>query len=376
MTENFFISAGETSGDIYGAELIRAIRAEIPGATFAGLGGPKMVAAGTELICDAEQHGIVGLTDVIKNLFRLKHDFDRLISAMKERKPDCLIVIDYGGFNARLLAKAKKLGIKTVYYIPPKVWAWGRGRGKGIALNSDLIACIFPFEVDYWREYGANVEFVGHPLLGLDRGGGTDICAKYQVGDSKLVAVLPGSRRSEIKSLLPTMVIAVNQIHQELPDTKFVLGAAPGISDGELKEYIGDAPIVIERNDVTALMQQADSAIVASGTATLQLALYGTPMVIVYTANPITAFIARRAMNVEWLGLPNLIAGTEIVKELLQEDFKPANIVSEINRLFTDVDYYRDMLGDLERVRRKLESGSGEMTAPQHTARLIRERII
>ncbi len=377
MTENFFLSAGETSGDIYGAELIRAIRAEIPGATFAGLGGPEMAAAGMELICDSEAHGIVGLTDVFKNLLHLKHDLDRLTSELKQRKPDCLIVIDYGGFNARLLARAKKLGIKTVYYIPPKVWAWGRGRGKAIAKNADLIACIFPFEVNFWREYGANVEFVGHPLLGLDTGGGDiDIRAKYGIGDGELVAILPGSRRSEVRTLLPVMVESVRLLRLDLLGAKFVLGAAPGITDDELADYICGEPIAIERENVTALMQQADVALVASGTATLQLALYGIPMAIVYRAHPITAFIARRVMSVEWLGLPNLIAGKEIVREFLQEYLSGENLAGEINRILSDDEYRQNMLEELARVRDDLSSGSQKDTSPIHVAKLIGERIL
>ena len=377
MTENFFLSAGETSGDIYGAELIRAIRAEIPGATFAGLGGPEMAAAGMELICDSEAHGIVGLTDVFKNLLHLKHDLDRLTSELKQRKPDCLIVIDYGGFNARLLARAKKLGIKTVYYIPPKVWAWGRGRGKAIAKNADLIACIFPFEVNFWREYGANVEFVGHPLLGPDTGGGDiDIRAKYGIGDGELVAILPGSRRSEVRTLLPVMVESVRLLRLDLLGAKFVLGAAPGITDDELADYICGEPIAIERENVTALMQQADVALVASGTATLQLALYGIPMAIVYRAHPITAFIARRVMSVEWLGLPNLIAGKEIVREFLQEYLSGENLAGEINRILSDDEYRQNMLEELARVRDDLSSGSQKDTSPIHVAKLIGERIL
>ncbi|MCP4229364.1 MAG: lipid-A-disaccharide synthase [bacterium] len=376
MTVNFFLSAGETSGDMYGAELIRALRAEIPDVAFVGLGGREMAAAEMELICDAETHGVVGLTDVIGNIFRLKHDLDLLTAELKARRPDCLIVIDYGGFNARLLARAKKLGIKTVYYIPPKVWAWGRGRGKAIAKNADLIACIFPFEVDFWQGFNGSVEFVGHPLLGLDAGGDTDIRMKYGVGDGKLIAVLPGSRRSEIKTLLPVMAEAVGLLRRDFPDAKFILGAAPGIPAEEMTGYIGDERIEIERDNVTALMRDADVALVASGTATLQLALYGTPMVIAYRANPITAFVARRVMRVEWLGLPNLIADKEIVREFLQEELSADNLTRETARILSDVVYRRAMLTDLARVRDELSSGGGVETAPVRTAKLICERIL
>jgi len=373
----FFLSAGETSGDIYGAELIRAIRAGIPDAAFAGMGGDEMAVAGMEVICDADTHGVVGLTDVIKNVFGIKRDLDLLSAELKERKPDCLIVIDYGGFNARLLARAKKLGIKTVYYIPPKVWAWGRGRGKAIAKNADLIACIFPFEIDFWEDFGANVEFVGHPLLGLDSGDGEiDIRAKYGAGDEKLIAILPGSRRSEVTTLLPVMAEAVRILRLDFPGAKYVLGAAPGISNEELADNIHGEPIVIERENVTALMRQADVALVASGTATLQLALYETPMVITYRANPITAFVARRVMRVDWLGLPNLIADKEIVREFLQEYLSGENIANETARILTDDAYRKTMLAELARVRDELSSGSGELTAPVRTANLISERIL
>jgi lipid-A-disaccharide synthase len=378
MTVRFFLSAGETSGDVYGAELIRALRREIPDATFAGLGGSKMAAAGMEQICNAERHGVVGITDVIGNIFRIKRDFDRLTTEMKTRKPDCLIVIDYGGFNARMIARARKLGIKTVYYIPPKVWAWGRGRGKGIAKNSDLIACIFPFEVDYWEGFNCDVEFVGHPLLGLGIAGddGLDIRAEYGVDDGKLIAVLPGSRRSEIKTLLPVMVKAVGLLRERNSKAEFVLGAAPGISDGELAGYISDEAIAIERDNVVTLMKQADVAVVASGTATLQLALYGTPMVIAYRVNPLTAVVARRFIDVEWLGLPNLIADREIVREFLQEELSAGNLAGEAARILTDDEYRRNMVDALGRVRDELSFGQTGGTAPQRTAKLIRERII
>ncbi len=375
-----YLAAGEESGDLHGAHLARALKELAPGLELAGMAGPRMREAGVEAVVASEGHGVVGFIEVIGRLGRFRRDLDALVGAMAA-DGDALVAIDYGGFNARLVARAKKAGLKTFYYIPPKLWAWGRHRGKRLARDLDLVLAVFPFEVDFWRGAGAAVEFVGHPLLDITKPSARDVRAALGVTDEeKLLLVLPGSRRQEIAALWPPVAAALPRIMDRVAGVKpFV---APSRSLGaEILAGCAAMPAGARTTDeeVVDLMAAADAAIVASGTASLELAILGTPAVILYKVNELTWELGRRLVYVTHLGLPNIIAGRPIVPELLQGDVKADLIVEEATRILTDETLRERIAADYAGVRDVLRppstpAGDG-VGAPACAARLVWDAI-
>jgi len=332
--------------------------------------------AGVETLVDAGGHGIVGLVEVLGRLSRIKLDYRALTRAIRRRRPDIVVAIDYGGFNAKLVAHAKWKGVPTVYYIPPKVWAWNPGRGRRMAKYLDLVLCIFPFEPELWRGWGVRAEFVGHPLLDTTVPSGRDVRAEHGVSaGAPLVGLLPGSRPSEIDRLLPLMVRSAELIAAEAPEVRFVLGFAPTVDRGRVDTILGEGRVVITVDEGCAvdLMAAADVIIAASGTATLEAAIIGTPMVIVYRVNPITWEIGKRLARVNYLGLPNIIAGRKIVPELLQNEARPEPVAKAALKLLTDGAARAEQTKELRRVKAALAySGDYEgATATERAARYI-----
>ncbi len=332
-----YLAAGEESGDLHGAHLARALKEFAPGLELAGMAGPRMREAGVEAIVASEGHGVVGFIEVFARLARFRRDLDELAHSMAA-DGDALVAIDYGGFNARLVARAKKAGLKTFYYIPPKLWAWGRHRGKRLARDLDLVLAVFPFEVDFWRRAGAAVTFVGHPLLDITKPTGRDARAALGITeDEKLLLVLPGSRRMEVAALWPAIAEALPRIMERAPDVRPVVAPASSLGTEILEEFAVVPAGVRTTDEATVdLMAAADAAIVASGTASLELAILGTPAVILYKVNTLTWELGRRLVYVTHLGLPNIIAGRPVVPELLQGDVRPELIAEETTRILTD----------------------------------------
>lgn len=340
------------------------------------MGGPAMREAGVETIVGAEGHGVVGLVEVFGRFGRIRLDYKTLVEAIRERRPDVLVAIDYGGFNAKLVAQARREGVKTVYYIPPKVWAWNPGRGRRLARYLDLVLCIFPFEPGLWRDWGVRAEFVGHPLLDTTVPSGRDVRVEHGVlADVPLVGLLPGSRPGEIERLLPLMVRSAELIAAEVPEARFVLGPAPTVSRERVDTILGESrvPITVDEGSAVDLMAAADVLIAASGTATLEAAILGTPTVIVYRVNPITWAIGKRLARIKYMGLPNIIAGREIVPELLQNDARPELVAKTALKLLTDDAARAEQIEVLRRVKTALEypDGAEGVTAAERAARLI-----
>jgi lipid-A-disaccharide synthase len=347
-----------------------------PGVALSGMGGPAMREAGVETIVDVEGHGVVGLVEVLGRFGRIRHDYKTLIGAVRDRRPDVLVAIDYGGFNAKLVARARREGVKTVYYIPPKVWAWNPGRGRRLARYLDLVLCIFPFEPELWREWGVRAEFVGHPLLDTAVPSGRDVRAEYRIpADAPLVGLLPGSRGGEIDRLLPLMVRSAELIAAEVPGTRFVLGLAPTVDRERVSIVLGESrvPISVEEGSAVDVLGAADVLIAASGTVTLEAAIIGTPTVIVYRVNPLTWEVGRRLARVKYMGLPNIIAGREIVPELLQNAARPEPVAEATLKLLTDDAARAERISELARVRDALRySGGAEgATAAERAAQYI-----
>ena len=327
------ISAGEASGDIHAAAVTAALKKIDSAIEVFGMGGDALRAAGGEVLFDIKDHGVMGFVEVIKklpDLFKLRSDFARV---MDERKPDCLVVVDYPGFNMKLAKVAHDKGIPVVSYIAPSAWAWNKGRAKNVAKIVDKVACIFPFEYDVYEEAGAPVEFVGHPLLDIVHPTMERAEAEAWAGKEAghpLVLLMPGSRLMEIEKMLPTLLEGAKLLKKQLPEVQFAMPRAGTIPLELLQSKIKAAglEIKITEGHNYDLFSVADLALATSGTVTLEAALCGLPSVIVYRTSALNAFIARRVINIPNIGLPNIVAGRQILPELLQEDFTPANVAN------------------------------------------------
>ena len=325
------ISAGEASGDIHAAAVTAALKQIDSSVEVFGMGGDALRAAGGEVLFDIKDHGVMGFVEVIKklpDLFKLRSDFARV---MDERQPDCLVVVDYPGFNMKLAKVAHDKGIPVVSYIAPSAWAWNKGRAKNVAKIVDKVACIFPFEYDVYKEAGAPVEFVGHPLLDIVKPAWERTEAEAWVGKQPghpLVLLMPGSRLMEIAKMLPNLLAGAKLLKKQLPEVQFAMPRAGTIPLELLQSKIkaSGLDIKITEGHNYDLFSVADLALATSGTVTLEAALCGLPSIIVYRTSALNAFIARRVINIPNIGLPNIVAGRQILPELLQEDFTPANV--------------------------------------------------
>ncbi|MFN7948011.1 MAG: lipid-A-disaccharide synthase [Blastocatellia bacterium] len=368
--------AGEASGDKHGAHLVEALRALQPQAEFElfGAGGDEMRAAGVETLVDARDVAIMGVLEVAAAMRKFLRAFRTLRDAARERKPDAVILIDWPEFNLRLAKRLHRDGQRVVYYISPQVWAWRSYRVRQIRRDVERMLVILPFEKDYYAGRGVQVEYVGHPLLDSVRVTATraEFCEKHGFDSSKpLVALLPGSRRKELACILPPMIAAARQLHSSRPDIQFVLPLAPTITRAEAEQAIaasgGAASVRIIENDTYNAVAAATLAVVASGTATLETAIIGTPLIVVYKASQLNWRLFRPLINVPFVGMPNLIAGREIAPELLQDQLSADNLAAQITSLLNDNERLMQARADLATVRARL----GEANASQRAAQAI-----
>lgn len=368
------ISVGEASGDLHGASLTKALKQLEPDIAVFGMGGQAMRDAGVDIVYDIADINVMGFVEVIKNLPRLFRLKDSLVALLAAEKPDVLVVIDYPDFNMRLAKAAKKQGIPVVYYISPQVWIWRKGRAKDIAAMTEQVAAIFPFEAEVYREAGAKVTFVGHPLLDIVKPVWDKETAYRQFAadpERPVVLLMPGSRKQEVDQLLDIMLSAAEKIRRVMPDCQFFLPAATTISREMLQNKLDKytLPVQITVGNTYDLMQIANLAIAASGTATLETALMKVPTIVVYKTSPITYFIGRQLIKIPYVSLPNIIAGRQIVPELLQETANAGRVADEALRILSDWDIYSRTIEDLTAMRQTLGSGG----AVRRTAELILE---
>ena len=368
---NVLIIAGEASADLHGANLVKAMKRLNPETRVKGIGGSKMEAAGVEILIPSSDMAVVGLTEVFSKINIIVKAYFRLRYLLKNSTPDLLILIDYPGFNIALARVAKNFGVPVLYYISPQLWAWRSGRVKKIASRIDKMAVILPFEKDFYIQSGTgiDVEYVGHPLLdavprSLNRSGIKNDLGLYNGGP--FLGLLPGSRNEEIKNLLPTMVSAAEIISARYPGLKCVLPVAPTISKDLILSFTDRASvdIVVSEKDIYSVLSVCDLALVTSGTATLETALMGVPMIIAYRMSPISYKIARMVVKVSHAGLVNLVAGEEIVPELIQDALSPRALADKALSILDNEDIMREMKDKLGKLKKVLGSyGASDRTA-------------
>jgi len=354
------ISAGEASGDRLGAGLAHAIRARRPEAEIFGMGGSEMAAAGVRLVQDASDVAVVGLVEVLAHYPALRRAMAKLESVVESERPDLLVPIDFPDFNLRLAKRARRHGVSVVYYVSPQVWAWRRGRVRQIGKIVRRVLVLFPFETGYYDQAGVPATFVGHPVL--DRFGeprdAAELIRSAGLDPARpVVALLPGSRRSEIERILPGALESAILLGQRHPGVQFLLQRASTLPSELIEGPLRDAGLdeaVMHDRDYPDILTACSAGVVASGTASLEAAVAGLPMVVVYRAHPVTYRIARLLVRLDHVAMPNLIAGRRVVPELMQGEFQPERVAGLLDEYLTSESRASEVRKDLDEVRRRL----------------------
>lgn len=364
------IVAGEASGDLHAADVVAELRRIDPSFEAFGIGGDKLARQGVVLLHHANEMGIVGLFNVIRHLPRFRRVFDDLIETITRERPDAVLLIDYPEFNLRVARRCRELGIPVVYYISPQLWAWRKGRVQQVARYVDRMLVIFPFEEEFYRAHGVPVVYVGHPLIEQLAG----VKKPARRSEVLRIALLPGSRRMEVRSLLPPMLDAVAILQKERPVDAYLI-QAPTIEHGSLEAIMEEhgTSVPILPHDRGEGVAAADVALCSSGTATLEAAVLGTPAVVVYRLSRATYLLARKLVRLPHFSLVNIVAGKNIVPELIQDDVNGERIARSVRELTEPASRDR-IAAELAEVRKKLgEPGAGRRAA-EEIVRLTEER--
>lgn len=356
----YYIIAGEASGDLHGSNLVKALREQDADAQIRAWGGDRMEAAGATLVKHYRDLAFMGFVEVVKHLPTILRNLKWCKEDILAFKPDVLVLIDYPGFNLRIAEWAKAQGIKVCYYISPQVWAWKEGRVKKIRQIVDKMLVILPFEVSFYERWNYGVEYVGHPLIEV-------VSEERQkpppapLSAKPIIALLPGSRAQEIRQKLPVMLSAV----KHFPGHQFIVAGAPAQPDTLYEEIIGAQGALLLRNRTYDLLRQARAALVTSGTATLETALFGVPQAVCYRGNPVSYWLAKKLIKVKYISLVNLILDKPAVRELIQERLTTENIAAELADLTSEGSRRMQMLLDYEQLWDMLGQGgaSGKAAA-------------
>lgn len=364
----FYIIAGEASGDLHASNLIREIKILDNKSYFRCWGGDLMKAEGADIVKHYKELAFMGFTEVVMNLRTILKNIEFCKKDILEYKPDALVLVDYPGFNLRIAEFAKKNGLKVFYYISPQVWAWKKSRVHKIKKYVDRMFVILPFEKPFYRQFEYDVDFVGHPLLdALDKRKKSklsfnDFIKENNLSNKPIVAILPGSRSQEIEKMLPVMA----EMSLHFPDYQFVVAGTSMHPHEFYSSLIGKMNINVLVNKTYDLLEQSSAAMVTSGTATLETALFGVPEVVCYKGGLISYQIAKRLVKVDYISLVNLIMEKEVVKELIQNDFNSAKLRAELSKIISDESYRIKMTSELNLLKEKLGgNGASKKTAEQ-----------
>jgi lipid-A-disaccharide synthase len=370
------ISAGEASGENYGAMLIPELRKLLgPDTTFFGVGGEKMRTAGCETVIDSSKVAAVGITEVVKHVATIYREFFRMVSVARERRPDVAVLIDFPDFNLRLAQKLHAIGVPVAYFVSPQLWAWKESRVWRVKKFVERMIVIFPFEQDFYRKHDIAALYVGHPLADLPPPSISREAFARENGidpDKPWIALLPGSRKREVLLNLPVMLETAQRLGRGY---EYLVPVATTLTYDWMRQAIGNQSGIHLVSDARATLLHSRAGVVASGTATVEAALIGSPFVVVYRVSPLSFAIGRRLVKVKNFGMVNLIAGREIVPELIQENFTAGNVVRELNRLIPDGEDRAGMIHNLAAVGKMLREASKQegRTAISRAARAIAE---
>jgi len=362
------ISAGEASGEMYGAQLIEALRRRDPSLEFFGVGGDRMRAAGCDSVVDAKDLAVVGISEIVSHLPKIYGLFHKLIREADQRRPGLAIVIDSPAFNWRVARQMRKRGIPVVYYVCPQFWAWRQGRVRLLRKYVNKALVIFPFEEKFYRDRGVDAAFVGHPLadLTLPPGNREAYAASYQLDLAKpWITLMPGSRMKEVRMNLPTILESASKLGRGY---EFLLPVAPTLNRSFVESLIGGRVPICLVSDALPALAHSRAGIIASGTATVEAAMMGTPFVMVYRVSSLTYLLGRPRVKVPHFAMVNLIAGKEVVPELVQQDFTAEKVVTRISEILPDGQAREQMIEGLAAVRTLLRGRNARLLHPPDRA--------
>jgi len=353
----YYIIAGEASGDLHGSNLIHALKKLDPKAEFRVWGGDKMEAASGDLVMHYRKHAFMGLFPVLWNLRTIRKNFNLADKDIHNYKPDALILIDYSGFNLRVATRVKNPGLKIYYYISPQVWAWRKSRVNVIKSVVDKLFSILPFEKEFYKQSDFDVEYVGHPLLdeihefnSRIQTTKNEFIKLHKLSGKPIIALLPGSRNQEIEAQLPIMAMMSTKFRKY----EFIIAAAPSIKEEMYEPYLHKYQLKLVRNKTYELLKFSEAALVTSGTATLEAALFKVPQVVCYKAGALSYIIVKNLVNVPYISIVNLIMDDSVIRELIQKEMNPENIEKELNLLLNEHSYRRNMIQKYEELEKKL----------------------
>ena len=365
----FLISAGEASGELYGAQLIEALRRRTPAAEFFGVGGERMRAAGCDTVVDAARLSVVGISEIVSHLPRIYGDFRKLLRAAEQRRPDAAIVIDSPAFNFRVAREMHRRGVPVIYYVCPQLWAWRERRVERFHKWVKKALVIFPFEERWYRERGVDAEYVGHPLADVPPPAVNRkrYAAEHGLNPSQVwIGLLPGSRKKEVGMNLPALLEAAERFKDRF---QFLLPVASTLDGAWMQGLMPSGQTRIRLvGQASSALPHLRAAAVASGTATVEAALAGTPMVVVYRVSPLTWKLGRGLLRVPFIAMPNLIAGREVVPELVQADFTADAVAARIEQIAADGPAREKMLAGLAEVASRLRAADASGSASEHAA--------
>lgn len=371
----FFIVSGEASGDLHGANLVKSFKKLDPNIEFVGWGGDLMEAEGVQIKKHYKELAFMGFLEVVKNIRTIFKNIKLCKAQIVEEQPDAVIFIDYPGFNLRVAKFAKTVGFKTLYYISPTVWAWKENRIEKIKRDVDRLFVILPFEQQFYKERGCDVEFVGHPLIDAIENfrkmalSKVEFNKKYSLTDKKVIALLPGSRKQEITKKLPKM-LAVASLYK---DYQFIIAGAPGLEQSFYESVLGNNPLKIIYNDTYNILNNAHAALVTSGTATLETALFKVPQVVCYQTSSISYNIAKRLVNIKFISLVNLILDREVVTELIQGDLNIEKL-KEAFGLIVDGEYRAKQLEEYDKLIKACGGTGASMNTAKGMLKTVQEK--
>lgn len=367
--QRILIVTGEPSGDLLASRLVEAMRRANPALTFSAMGGEKLKAAGAEIVFDIAHHAVMGITEVAGHLGKLYRVFRELKRTIERGRPDLVILVDYPDFNLRLAKVAKRHQVPVLYYVSPQIWAWRTSRIRQIAATVSTMIVVFPFELPLYLKAGVKAYFVGHPLLDMVKVSRSreENAQRFGLSPQRTtIGLLPGSRLSEVKRILPAMLEAARRLSLQFTDLQFIIPMAPGLHREEIEKLTGASGVspVLVRNSMYEVIDTSMLVIVASGTASLETALLAKPMVIVYRMSLVSYLIARLLVRVPFIGMANIIAGRKVVPELIQGKASGEGIAAEAGRLLADTSYYERVRGELALIKKQLgEPGASERAA-------------